>query len=303
MRSDNTTGVGPNIHTPEWHEAWYETFGGSEAAGLCGMSEYCTPLGIYASKVCREHLALDTEAMRVGRHMEPAILSLYGDRLECRMSRAKYMLYHPEIPFLRATPDAFRENGRAVEAKWSMSSHVAEQLGEEGSDWIPTEWLFQVQQQMDVMGEAAVDIAAFVFGRLKIFTVERNQELIDAIQRAAFQMRDRVEKRDPPPVDFRHPAALCALRAAYPGVIDTSILLPDSAADAAERYQELGRKIKALQGEHDAVKAEILSAMGQASSARIPGTAREFARIAITGGKEVSYTTKPSVRLTVRKTK
>lgn len=91
-----------------------------------------------------------------------------------------------------------------LEIKTSMSRAVADELGEEGSDVIPTDWLVQVQQQMEVTGLEITAVAVLLFGRLTTYNVAYNADLGSAIRETADKMRQRILHRDPPPLDFEH---------------------------------------------------------------------------------------------------
>jgi predicted phage-related endonuclease len=184
-----------------------------------------------------------------------------------------------------------------------MSPRVAQQLGEEGSDWVPTEWLMQVQQQMDVMGRDCADIAVLLFGRLRIYTVGRHDELIATIHEAAEEMRERIENRDPPEINYQHAGALDTLKRVYPEIAGGGVVLDLNASDAACRYIDLGKQISDLQKARDACKATVLDAMGEAPSAKVVNVDVEFRRLQVKGGKQISYTSKPYVRLTHGKPK
>ena len=295
--------LGPYQRTPEWYALRKEVFGASEAAAICGLSDYRQPLDVYLDKVGGEQRE-ETEAMTIGRFVEPAILGLYCDRTGRDVTAPVPLYRHPGLPYIAASLDGHRADGAPVEAKWSMNPRAAEQLGEEGSDWIPNDWLFQVQQQMDVVDARQADVAVLLFGRLKVYTVEYNGDLIDAIHVAAKEMHERVQRRDPPPVNCEHTSAIKALQRAYPAVVDTSIVLPSSGDvfQAAHDCISMGEAIKAGEKVRDKAKARILAAMGEASSARLPGTDQEFYRLPI-GESEVAYTRKAHIQLRRRKAK
>jgi putative phage-type endonuclease len=294
--------VGPDQRTPEWYAIRQQTdppvFGASAAAALCGLSEYRAARDVYEDRV-HPQPTVETEQMLVGRFMEPGILGLYGAKAGCEIAVNLPMYLHPDNPNLAASLDGYRrDNRRPVEAKYSTSPRVAEQLGEEGSDWVPTDWLMQVQQQLDVTGQMYADIAVFLFGRLRIHPIERNDDLIHQIHKAAEEMRQRIENRDPPEVDYQHSGALNTLRRAYPHVVENAIVLDGTASDAACRYLQLGKEIKELEKERAIEQAKVLDAMGEASHAKVQHLDKEFRRIQIAGGKQISYISKPYVRLT-----
>jgi len=293
--------IGPMPRTKEWYQARTTHFGASEAAALCGLSPWRQPLDVYLQKT-NPQPSEDNEAMQTGRHMEPAILSLYSEREECEVETPLPMLFHPDVPYIAASLDGRRDDGRPVEAKFSMSYGVLDQLGEDGTDAVPVDWLMQCQQQMDVVGADSADVAAFVMGKLRVFHIQRHDGLVEHIHQAAWDMQQRIAAKDPPPVNVEHARALQTLHDAYPAVVDNAVTLDADLAADARRYIDLGPEIKELQTERDHAKARILAAMGESSLARIPGYEKEFTRTT-TPEKEISFTRKASVTLRARKVK
>ena len=54
----------------EWLERRRKTIGGSDAAGIVGLSKWASPFSVWADKTGRAAEKADTEAMRQGRDME-----------------------------------------------------------------------------------------------------------------------------------------------------------------------------------------------------------------------------------------
>ena len=54
----------------EWLERRRKTIGGSDAAGIVGLSKWASPFSVWADKTGRAAEKADTEAMRQGRDLE-----------------------------------------------------------------------------------------------------------------------------------------------------------------------------------------------------------------------------------------
>jgi len=284
---------------PDWQG---RCFGASLAAVLCGQSEWATPADVYMWALDgRDDVVND--AMRRGNIYEPAILADYERVKETQVTTPVPALWHPSNQLLYASCDGLREDGAPVEAKFSMSPYVAGQLGEEGSDWVPTEWLFQTQQQMDVVGAQEADIAVLLYGRLKVYTVARNDGIIAAIHSAATEMRDRIRDRIPPPVNYSHPRALECVRRLHADVEQEVIELPLVERDNAVAYLDVKEELKRLGKEADERQARLLDAIGVANVARVPGLDVEFTRSCIAEAEVKAYTRRSYVRFGTRKVK
>ena len=59
-----------NMSREEWLAQRKHTIGGSDAAGIVGLSKWSSPYSIWADKTGRLPEKEDTEAMRLGRDLE-----------------------------------------------------------------------------------------------------------------------------------------------------------------------------------------------------------------------------------------
>lgn len=186
--------------------------GGSDIAGLLGLSPWSTPLSIYARIVSalegRPLKDEDSAPKRRGRVLESAVLRLYAEETGARVDET-VRLAPKRWPNLRASLDgvALRDNlCRVVEAKTAGLGEVR-QWGEAGTDAIPQAYLFQCVFYAGVARECGqtdvddVDVAALVAGDLRVYTVPWDAELFAMLEAAAERFWvDHVLPRRPPPV-------------------------------------------------------------------------------------------------------
>ena len=221
------TRIGPAPRTDEWlaarRNAEDPKFGASDAAAICGVSEYNTALGVYTEFV-EPQPKVATKSMRRGQIYEEAIQIDWSVENERSIVTQIPMLFHPSAP-LFATLDAQTYDtpllpivlywnditdaeravlGNPLESKFSMSPTIAQQLGEDESDWVPPDWYLQVQQQMDIVKEQEAIVVVLIYGKLRTYNVPRRQTVIDRIHEQADNMRQRILHRLPPPADFEH---------------------------------------------------------------------------------------------------
>ena len=300
--------IGPHQRTPEWYALRRNLddphFGATDAAGLLGVSQYRTPRHIY-ERFFRDDETPDNDAMRLGRHLEPAVQSLYAEVHRKWVVRDVPAAIHPTQP-LFASVDSFTLDSAAdprmrgtldsgvehwfsgqqfpdadeadiLEIKTSFSPSIAEQLGEDGSDFVPVDWLCQVQQQMGVLGLRSATIAVLLYGKLRTFKVEANADLIDGIFAAATEMHERILNRDPPPLDWESPLTPDLVRAMRHDMVGGEWVCDGEAAELWALQKDIASEITTLEKERAVVKAKFEARMIE----------REAATAILPNGKQV----------------
>lgn len=265
--------TGPLTGTPEWHDARFNGIFASEAAEACGVSEYGQPLDVYAIKLRLRPPFEGNDCTDRGKRFEPFIGGEYVQRTGHAIETGLPMYLHADYPFIGATPDAVRKDNprHGVEFK-ACNFRRAARLGEQGTDQIFEDWLLQTQQQMFVMGWEACDVFVMVdLHTYKLFNVERNEGLIDRMVQIEADLWGRIQREEPPPLDYRHPLALELVKGMYGGVaVGVETRIDDEAVLAWERVQRLKEEIKLREIERDALTAKVQYAMGYAELAPLP---------------------------------
>ena len=90
-------------------QAWLaerrKTIGGSDAAGIVGLSRYATPYTVWADKTGRLPEQEDNEAMRQGRDLEEYVAKRWEESTGKRVRRSNALLYNPSYLFAHADID------------------------------------------------------------------------------------------------------------------------------------------------------------------------------------------------------
>ena len=296
MSTTETTG--PLPYTPQWLAAHKTCIGASEAAAACGLSPYATPLDIYARKRGLVEDEPDSDAMRLGRRLEPVILDEYETRNGCEIERPVAHKVDGRDSFIGATPDGLRlwtgDGHITIEAK-ATTWRRAKELGDAGSDEVPEDWLCQVQQQMLVFDCDFAHIAVLIDGRtLRVFEVARNDRLIKKMVEMERELWGRIEAGDPPPPDLNHPSTAELLSRLYsPDRIDGEEVAHVTADvfQAFDQAKELAAKMTALDKEKKVLMNQVKAAMGNAGRAVCPILGRELVRTVVKE-QDISYTRK-----------
>lgn len=279
--------AGPIANTPEWDA--YRLFdpnrerpvviGASEAAAACGRSRYCSRLELYLRK--RGEFAVEwtkqqVEAMEIGHAFEPVILDLYEKRQGIPLVRGLPMFFSVDRNWMAATPDGLPTDmaiRMAVDAKstnWRMldeSGEDTDKFGVPGTDQVPLDYLFQAQHQMVVLGLPRVDFPVLSDGRtLLIYTVERNENLIEEIVESTFTLSQAIIRGEPPEPDFTH-ANTRSILESRKSTEGKRIEWPESLRSTWAELENIRQKIKALKSSQDRLNNMLISAMGDAEIA------------------------------------
>lgn len=317
--------VGPDPQTPEWFalrtydpertiagQSAPVVFGASECAAVCGMSPYDTPLHIYLRKRREIDPIEDNDAMRLGRKLEPVVIDEYRERTGNAVLAPRPTFFHAEHRFLSATPDGTVlprvDNQEVVQAESAYPLDAktttwrrANDFGDEFTDELPEDYLLQAQQQMLVMGAALQDTAVLVDGRtLKVYRVERNDDLAAIIVDAARELAERIVNGDPPEPNWTHSRTPELVRSMY-GVDETkTILLDEPVALMWRNYTRLREEIKEREAEQEQIKARVLAVMQEAAIGKYPADGFELVRKRV---ERAAYAVEATSFITLRERK
>lgn len=295
--------VGPPQYSNEWfalrkydpeRTARPVVFGASEAAAICNASPYSSALQVYLEKRGELETSMTNEQLRtvnIGRRLEPLILDLYEEDRDVCVERGLPMLFHPLYPFMGASPDGFVENGPgewAVEAKSTSfrmvdkSGDDNDRFGEPGTDQVPTHYLIQSQVQMAVLNCDRCDFPVLVDGRdLLIYTVSRNDELIEQIASAERELAERIVAGDPPEPNWSHSGTSKLLQTLFGHDAEKTALLCEVDQVLWTRSEQLKEQKKRIEDELDEIRGKLLWSMQDAVAGRFPDADFELRRTLI----------------------
>lgn len=239
--------------------------GGSDAAGVLGLSKYKTPLQVYLDKIGQAPPRVVGEEVEWGNRLEDDVIDAYRDRMGVDVVTGVFLASDVH-PFMLANLDGLASNGRIVEAK-TAGYRTMHEWGEEGSDFVPVDYLCQAQHYLAVTNAAACDIAVLFGGqRFAVYTIEPDAEFRDAMIEREAEFWRCVEARIPPPALAED---LSLIRYAYP-IQEAAKQLGNAEQSTLERYEELNLRIKELTEQRDSLKAELMQALAGASRGLLP---------------------------------
>lgn len=155
----------------EWLQQRRKSIGGSDAAGIVGLSKWSSPYSIWADKTGRLPDKPDSEAMRQGRDLEDYVARRWMEETGHKVRRLNAMIYNPSYPHSHADVDRWVVGENAgLECKTTSAMDLRKFDGVE----FPEQYYCQCVHYMAVTGAERWYLAVLVFGRgFYTFTLER----------------------------------------------------------------------------------------------------------------------------------
>lgn len=262
----------------DWLAQRRKSIGGSDTAGIIGLSQYATPYTIWADKTGRLPDQEDNEAMRQGRDLEEYVAERWMETTGKTVRRSNSLLYNSLYPFAHADIDrtVVGENA-GLECKTTSTLNLRQFKGVE----FPEKYYAQCVHYLAVTGAARWYLAVLVYGRgFFTFTLERDQAEIDALMAAEQDFWKLVEQDTPPALDGLEPTGN-ALQSIYPKSRDSGIqlygrehllteylALQDQKKDILEQISRIENTIKADMGEVERGNCGIYSVSWKSQTRR-----------------------------------
>ncbi|WP_100641136.1 YqaJ viral recombinase family protein [Marinobacter salexigens] len=267
-----------DLSRDEWLKVRKQGIGSSDAAAAIGINPYQSQLELWMVKTGRDEGLPKpdsddpTSPVYWGNVLEPIVAEQYSRQTGRKVRRVNAVLQHsdPDKHWMLANLDysvAADDEVQILECK--TAGEFGSRLWKEG---VPDYIQSQVQHQLAVTGKQAADVCVLLCGQsLKIFRIERNEELIDTLSTLERQFWQYVETDTPPPADGTDSADR-ALRHLYP--VDQGETLDFSESkELSQAFDELlaiRSEMDTLKYTESHLKQRIQSQMGEASKATFP---------------------------------
>ncbi len=273
----------------EWLALRAQDVTSTEVAALFGLSKYATPFELWHRKAGNYVVPFeDNERMKWGRRLQDPIaygiaedfgvyvapLKAYGrhDRTPRMGSSFDFEIVgvdHSRSDYRGQLADLFKEHGRGVlEIKnVDLRVYLAEwSEDEDGRPIAPAHIEIQLQHQLEVLGYDWGVIVALVAGNTPIVIARvRDVAVGSRLCTAVMEFWTSVDRGQEPAPDFKADAGVIAKLYGY--------ARPESLYDGtghahlnalARQQHALGQQIKALDEDRQALKAEMLTIIGDA---------------------------------------
>ena len=258
-----------NLSREEWLEYRRMGIGGSDVAGVLGISKWSSPISIWLDKTGQADPVEENEAMRWGTLLEPIVRNQFADTTGKVVKKVKAILQHPEYPFMLANVDGITTDDEGNPAILEIKT-ASEYVKDEWIEHIPVYYQTQVQHYLCVTGLAKAYVAALIGGNcFKIYELDADLELHQMLIAVEQDFWNKVENGIRPDIDGSD-ASKAILDELFTGGNQEKFVLPDEAEswidayftatadeDAAKaRKQEASNHIKDLIGDHESATCQ-----------------------------------------------
>lgn len=257
----------------------------SDAAAVLGLSPWRSRLDVWLEKRGEGQPVEETERMRLGRLLEPAILRRYALDCEGTVAPNETLYYSDAHPWLAATPDAIVRHGARAIGLAQAKATSSTSSWPEGQP--PLYYQVQAAVEMAVMDMPWDDFPTLIAGADYVCPrVERHegaeQRILDELHEFWTQYVE--QGATPPPAgegDLRTWAKL------VPPQEKKVVSLPSHALPLYERWTE--RKAAAAAAEREAKEAlaTLMALQGDAQVGVLPGLGLAIKRTQVTVGEKV----------------
>lgn len=181
----------------EWLEERRKSIGGSDAAGIIGLSQWSTPYTVWADKTGRLPDKEDNEAMRLGRDLEQYVAERWMEATGKKVRRLNALLRNSAYPYSHADIDRDVVGENAIlECKTTSSLDL--RVFKSGE--FPERYYAQCVHYMAVTGAERCYLGVLVFGKgFYPYVLERDEDEIRALMDAEREFWERYVLTDTPP--------------------------------------------------------------------------------------------------------
>ena len=252
-----------NLPYEDWLEYRKRGIGGSDAAVVCGISRYKSPVELWLEKTDQIPAQEAGEAAYWGTQLEALVRAEFTKRTGTEIRLVKQLLQSEEYPFMLANLDGVCEHPDLGTCVFEAKTASAYKAGE-WEDAIPAEYMLQVQHYLAVTGYKAAYIAVLIGGntfRWKL--IERDEELITMLIELESAFWNYVQERTAPPLDGSD-ASVRFLAERFPNSVPRSeIILPDTATGLLAQYDETCEQLEAITEKKQQAENLLKQMMGE----------------------------------------
>lgn len=246
------------------HEEWLalrsKYIGGSDAAAVIGMNQFSSPYALWAEKTGRVPGFDGNLATEVGAYLEDFVAKKFEQETGKKVRRVNQSFLNDEYPWAIANIDRdIVGEDAGLEIKTTSELNLKKFKGGE----FPANYYCQCVHYMAVTGKKRWYLAVLVGNKaFHWFTIERDEDEINALMAEEKRFWDLVESDTPPDPDGTA-ATTDTIKAIYPNSDDIVVDLYAHSTDL-DQYIALNRQIKELEMQRDEVANRVKVFMGEA---------------------------------------
>jgi putative phage-type endonuclease len=249
--------------------------GGSDIGAIVGVSPYRSAIDVWLEKTDKAVRTADGFALRFGSFAESFIAEEFAKVTGSVLAIHEAGIIHPKHPFCVGHIDRFvlerKDEPLFVDGKLNAKSLLEcktanifsqKDWGEPGTDAVPLPYLCQCLWYLGIAGLSKIDVAVLMSGtELKIYTIERDESLINLLfEKAVFFWEEHVQKDIPPP-----PQSVSDCQALFAkGSSGKTIEADLKALGLIQNLKELERSSQANGEKIEAIKQQLMQTMADA---------------------------------------
>lgn len=204
----------------EWKALRHKYIGGSDAAAVVGMNSWVSPYTLWAEKTGRLPGFDGNLATEVGTYLEEFVAQKFAEVTGKKVRKSNQSWFNNQYPWAIANID--REivgEDAGLEIKTTSELNTQKFKGGE----YPANYYVQCMHYLAVTGKQRWYLAVLIGNReFKWFTIERDEDEINALMDAERTFKMYVDNDTPPIADGMQSTA-DTLSALYPNSVDTAI--------------------------------------------------------------------------------
>ena len=260
------TKIKTNNHE-EWLKLRSQYIGGSDAAAVVGLNAFSSPYSLWAEKTGRTPGFAGNLATEVGTYLEEFVAQKFAQETGKKVRKCNQSFLNSEYPFAIANID--REiigEDAGLEIKTTDSLNLKKFKGGE----YPANYYAQMVHYMAVTGKQRWYLAVLIGNKeFKWFTIERDEDEINALMTAEADFWELVKTDTPPAVDGTA-ATTEAIKTIYAESDDSICDLTAFSANLRQ-YIELKKQIKELETIAEEAANKIKEFMGESGGGECDG--------------------------------
>ena len=243
----------------EWKALRHKYIGGSDAAAVVGMNAWVSPLTLWAEKTGRLPGFEGNLATEVGTYLEEFVAQKFAQETGKKVRKCNQSWFNDQYPWAIANID--REivgEDAGLEIKTTSEMNLTKFKGGE----YPANYYVQCMHYLAVTGKKKWYLAVLIGNReFKWFTIERDEDEINALMDAEQKFKQLVDSNTPPMADGASSTA-DTLSALYPDSIDNAIGI-GSFEKELDNYFRLKEQKKNIEMVIDGIENRIKAHLGE----------------------------------------
>ncbi len=221
-----------NIPREDWLASRKKGIGGSDIAGICGLSSYASPLSIYLDKT--DQVPRDDKeniAMELGLELEPFLSKKFikwiseKEGLAIELKKMPWILQHDKIDYFLVSLDRWFEHPQKGNCPVELKTTTEFKREQWRDDEVPDEYYLQCQWQLFITGWKWCYLAFLIGNRtFDVKVIGRNEKVIENLKNkgTVFWEENIIKNQPPAPIGLASDTE--ALKILYPEEYSDSIM-------------------------------------------------------------------------------